>query len=59
MKRKAPDYELYFENVSEPTLEHLESLLSLYFSYLQILNEMSDDLEQLLQNEEVKETYTY
>ena len=45
MKRKAPDYELYYENVGKPTVNNLESLLNLIFSYLQMLNEVSDDLE--------------
>ena len=58
MRRKAPDYELYFENVGEPSPVRMEATLNLFLSYLQMLNEVSVQIEKLLLTDELKETYT-
>ena len=58
VKRKAPDYELYFEKIGETNLQNRESLLSLYFAFLQMLAEVSENMEDILP-EELRETYIY
>ncbi len=58
MKRKAPDYDLFYEKVGDPSLERREATLNFFLGYLQMLAELSDSIEKLLP-EELKEVYNY
>ena len=58
VRRKAPDYDLYYEKIGAASIQNREAVLTICHAFLQILAEVAPYMESILP-EDLRETYIY